>query len=89
MVATHLKSAERLWRLLGIITASGVVAGLYAGLQYYGLDPFGIDVAGGRVVSSLGNPIFAGAFLLMAVPLTLAQALKSNGVSASPIRAIC
>ena len=86
VVATHLKSAERLWRLLGIITASGVVAGLYAGLQYYGLDPFGIDVAGGRVVSSLRNPIFAGAFLLMAVPLTLAQALKSNGVSASPIR---
>jgi len=89
VVATHLKRAAQLWRLLGAITASGVVVGLYAVLQYYGLDPFGIHVAGPGVVSSLGNPIFAGAFLLMVAPVTLALALKSNGSPASPARTIC
>lgn len=88
VLATHLKRAAQLWRLLGAITASGVVVGLYAVLQYYGLDPFGIHVAGGRVVSSLGNTIFAGSFLLMVAPVTLVLALKSNGPTASLTRKI-
>ncbi|MFB3119028.1 MAG: hypothetical protein ACE1Y2_00705, partial [Stenotrophomonas maltophilia] len=83
LVATHLKREAQLWRLLGAITASGLVAGIYAVMQFYGLDPFGIHMAGGGVVSSLGNPIFAGAFLLMVAPTTLALALKSNGASGS------
>ena len=88
VVATHLKRTAQLWRLLGAISASGSVLGLYAVLQYYGFDPFGIHMGGGGVVSSLGNPIFTGAFLLMVAPVTLAWALKSNGASASATRTI-
>ena len=36
-------------------------------------------------MSSIGNPIFTGAFLLMVTPIILALALKSNGASGSPI----
>ena len=89
VLATHLKSAAQLWRLLGAITASGVAVGFYALVQYYGLDPFGIHGAGAGVVSSLGNPIFAGAFLLLVAPMILALALKTSGASATPIKKIC
>ena len=39
-------------------------------------------------MSSIGNPIFAGAYLLMVVPVTLALAIRSNGVPASTARTV-
>ena len=89
VLVTHIKTSPQLWRLLGAIVAAGVVIGLYAVIQYYGFDPFGVRGAGPGAISSLGNPIFAGSFLLMAAPVTLALALKPNGDSASPTRTIC
>jgi len=85
VVATHLKTTGQLWRLLGAIVASGVVVGVYGILQYFGLDPFGVHIVGGRVGSTLGNPIFTAAFLLMVVPVTLAVLLRSDGSPASPV----
>jgi hypothetical protein len=41
-VATHLKTTPQLWRLMGAVIASGMLVGFYAGLQFYGLDPFGV-----------------------------------------------
>jgi hypothetical protein len=82
VVAPHLKSTAQLWRVLGVITASALAVGLYAVAQFYGLDPFRAHMGGGGVVSSLGNTIFTGSFLLLAVPVTLALALKTNGASA-------
>lgn len=84
-VATHLKTERQMWRVLSAIVASGLVLSLYSILQYFGLDPLGIHSGGLRVVASLGNPIFVGAFLLMVVPIALAMAIRSNGEPASRI----
>jgi hypothetical protein len=73
---------------LATIAATGTVIGFYGVLKFYGLDPFGVRVAGPSVVSSFGNPIFMGAFLLMVEPVILAWALKSNVASVSPARII-
>jgi len=81
-VATHLKTTIQLWRLLGAIVGSGIVVGLYGNLQHFGLDPFGIAIVTDRVISSLGNPISAAAFLLMVVPIALLIPLVTRG---SPI----
>ncbi|MCI0781098.1 MAG: tetratricopeptide repeat protein [Chloroflexi bacterium] len=86
VIATHLKTSAQLWRLLGAVVASGVAVGLYGISQYYRLDPFGVDFVGG-VVSSLGNPIFTGAFLLMVVPVTVAMALRYHRSPAAPATA--
>lgn len=87
-VATHLKRKAQLWQLLAAITASGVMVGLYAGIQYYGFDLFGIRPQGSGVVSSVGNSIFAGAYMLMVAPLFLALAFKSNPTSPSLARTV-
>ena len=76
VMVTHLKRQAQLWRLLGVIVATGVLVGAYGVLQYYNLDPFGLVKTGGtRVVSTLGNAIFAAAVLVMTIPLSLAVAL--------------
>lgn len=86
VVATHTQTKAQLWRLYGAVIASGLLVGSYAVLQFYGLDPLGIHSGGTGVVSSLGNPIFVGAFLLMVVPLTMTFALKSCGTTPSRMR---
>ena len=59
------------WALAG----AGGVAGAYAILQFFGLDPFEWTVKGTEtselVVATLGNPNFAGAFFAIVLPLGL------------------
>ena len=71
--------------MFGAVIASGLLVAIYAALQFYEVDPFEIYLLGGRVVSSLGNPIFVGAFLLMVTPMTLALALRSSGSIPAPV----
>ena len=85
VLSTHLRTPRQLWRLFSAVIASGLLVGLYAALQFYELDPFGIQLIGGGIVSSLGNPIFVGAFLLMVAPMTMALALRSPGSLTSPV----
>jgi len=82
-LATHVKTEWQVWRLLGVIVASGVLVGLYGILQGFGLDPFAVPT--GPVISSLGNPIFAASFLIMVAPLAIAFGLKSGRVSSSTL----
>ena len=77
VVATHLKGPQQLQRLLWVIAASGVVVGAYAISQHFGFDPLlASTVSPTRAQSSLGHPIFAGAVLLMTVPVSLAAVLS-------------
>ncbi|OGR90515.1 MAG: hypothetical protein A2992_07520 [Elusimicrobia bacterium RIFCSPLOWO2_01_FULL_59_12] len=60
--------------LTGVLRAafySGVLVGVYAGLQYFGHEIFQRmpSAAAGRVWSSLGNPLYMGALCMMALPL--------------------
>ena len=86
VLATHLKTTGQLWRIFGAVIASGLLVGFYAALRFYELDPFGINLIGGRIVSSLGDPIFVGAFLLMLAPMTLSLTLGYPGTANAPVR---
>ena len=61
---------------------AGALAGLYALIQFAGLDPFEWSVKGKEaervVVSTLGNPNFAGAFFAITAPVGVALALTDR-----------
>jgi O-antigen ligase len=66
--------SEKVMRQVALAAlVSGALAGLYGLLQYSGNEIFEWmpRVAGGRVWSSLGNPIYFGAICMMALPLVL------------------
>ena len=69
-------------RVLQTILLTSVPVSIYAILQHYGLDVFRWQTAGSptteRAISTLGNPIFLGAYLIMVMPLTLAQLVRAR-----------
>ena len=58
-----------------LIVWSGALAGFYGVMQYSGWEIFDAmpKVEGGRVWSSLGNPVYFGALCAMALPVALAR----------------
>ena len=76
VIATHLKTAPQLWRLLGAIVAVGLLVAGYAVLQHYGHDFLDLLEPAGktRASSTLGNPLFAGSVILLTIPISLVAA---------------
>ena len=72
-VATHVKSAPQVWRLLGAITFAAFATSLYGVFQHFGADPL-VAARPVRITSSFGNALFAASFLVLALPATLALA---------------
>lgn len=72
-----LRRRQQVERLLLVIVLTSVPVSLYGIAQHYGLDPlpWGGDVTQ-RVAGNLGNAIFIAAYLIMVVPLTVAQWLR-------------
>ena len=74
MLAQGLRSRAQLDRLIFTIVLTSFPIALYGIIQKFDLDPLkwseGFD---GRVGSTLGNPIFLSAYLIMVFPLTLAK----------------
>ena len=72
MVATNLKTRAQLWRLLGVIVATGVLVAAYAIVQHYDLDPLDLGETGSiRVASTMANSVFAGSLLVGTTVFTL------------------
>ena len=73
-VATHLRTGAQLRRLVWALTAASMAIGLLGIGQHFGIDPFRSDPGPAiRPRSTFGNPLFAGSYLLMTVPLTIAM----------------
>ncbi|NLD74303.1 MAG: tetratricopeptide repeat protein, partial [Chloroflexi bacterium] len=74
LLLVHLRRREQLERLLMAIVLASLPVSLYGLLQHYRLDPlpWGGDTTF-RVASTMGNPIFVAAYLIMVVPLTIAR----------------
>lgn len=72
-----LRTRAQLERLLTVITITSLPIAAYGWLQHFRLDPlpWGGDVVE-RIASSMGNSIFVGAYLIMALPITLARWLN-------------
>ena len=73
VVALRVRTKAQLERLIWTLTATSALIGLYGIGQHFGVDWF-VDnpKVTARIGMTFGNPIFAGAWMLMTVPLTLA-----------------
>jgi O-antigen ligase len=79
VVATHLRTYAQVIRLLTAISSAGVLVGAYAISQHFGFDPWLSDIPSpSRSISSLGNPVFAGAVLLMTSLATTTVGLAAS-----------
>ncbi len=78
VIAATLRRRAQVERVVTAIVLASVPVGLYGVAQHFGLDPIPW-AAGARagVTSTLGSPNFAGAYLLMVVPLTLHRLVDS------------
>jgi O-antigen ligase len=74
LIGQTLRTWEQVERLVTVILLTSLPVVLYGLFQHYGFDPipWGQDIAG-RVVSSVGNAISVGAYLIMVIPLTIRQ----------------
>ena len=77
--ALVLRSPMQMDRVVTTIVLTSIPPSLYGVLQYSGRDPFpwalGFDE---RIFSTAGNPIFAAAWLVLIIPVTLAKVLQSS-----------
>lgn len=69
-IAARVTTREQLWRLLSAMVLGGTVAAAYGLLQHFGVAPF-TPSSETRVSSTFGNPLFAGAYFALVVPVTL------------------
>ncbi len=74
-----LRRREQLDRLVTVVVLVSLPISLYGIIQHYGLDPlpWGGNVRM-RPASNMGNSIFVSAYLILAVPLTLARLVGSS-----------
>jgi len=78
LILHTLRTWEQLDRLITVALLTSLPISLYGLMQHFGVDPFiWAGVPAHRVVSTMGNPIFVAAYLIMVVPLTMRQLAKS------------
>ena len=76
LVAFNLRTKAQFDRVVTVALLASLPVGFYGVLQHFGVDPiFVLDGPMGRVDSTMGNPIFLGAYLIMVIPPTLARLL--------------
>lgn len=72
-VAGHLRTRAQYERLIYVLGVTASVIGLYGVGQHFGIDWFRSNPQPAqRAILTFGNPVFAGAWLLMPIPATLA-----------------
>lgn len=72
-----LRTRQQLERLITVILLTSLPISLYGIMQHYRVDPLvWTRGAAYRVESTLGNPIFIGAYLIMVIPLTVWQLIR-------------
>lgn len=77
-VALRLRTLDAAGRVFLVLMVAGGIAALYGISQDFGWDPISPGEDGARSLGTFGNPIFFGAFLLMAVFATVAVALQAR-----------
>jgi tetratricopeptide (TPR) repeat protein len=77
-LGARLRRSEQRDRLVDVVVAGTIPVCLYGLMQAAGLELLDWQVAyqEWRVSSTLGNPIFAGSYLILTIPLTLAALVE-------------
>lgn len=78
MMAATMRTKAQVERVVTAVIITSIPISLYGLLQHFGLDPlpWGGDVQR-RIAGHMGNAIFIAAYLIMAVPLTLARIIDA------------
>jgi len=78
VIATELRRTEQLERLVAALIAASTTVALYGIMQRLKLDPvdWECDVSS-RVRSTLGSPVFVGAYLIILAPLVATRVIQS------------
>ena len=80
VVLRALRRQAQLERLVTVLLAVSFPVSVYGILQHFGVTLLGFSGVGfaipNRVISTIGNPIFVAAYLVMVVPLTLRQIVR-------------
>jgi len=78
LIILNLRSARQLERLITVVLLASLPVALYGMLQHFGFDPIFPEYDfRSRVVSTIGNPIFLGAYLIMVIPFAFGRLLVS------------
>ncbi|MDO8671309.1 MAG: tetratricopeptide repeat protein [Dehalococcoidia bacterium] len=87
LTAYNMRTRVQLSRLLWVVVLDASIISFYGLIQHDRLDPlpWGGDVIM-RVTSTMGNAIFLAAYLIMAVPLTIALLLSTLSNLAKPVQ---
>ena len=86
-VATNNLKAADTRRLITIWLVTAGLVSAYAVSQYAGFDFVTTSVIDGRAISTLGNPVFLGSWLVLTLPLGVGRWLEAQGPSgARPTR---
>jgi len=80
VILHSLRHRKQLHRLITVILLTSLPISLYGLMQHYGLDLIAWTDIGERVtvraISTMGNPIFVAAYLIMIVPLTIGRLMQ-------------
>ncbi len=80
VILHSLRHRRQLHRLITVILLTSLPISLYGLMQHYGLDPIAWSNVGAsvtvRAISTMGNPIFVAAYLIMVVPLTIGRLMQ-------------
>ena len=71
LVWAHLRTREQIRRLVTVVLLSSFAVSLIGISQWLGWDPMRPDARGGRIFSTMGNPIYLAEYLMMIFPLTI------------------
>jgi O-antigen ligase len=74
-----IRTWQRLHMLTSTASAAGTLVALYAFVQLVGADPVWSVLPGGRVFSTIGQPNWLAAYLVLTFPLTLTLAGRVEG----------
>lgn len=87
LTATTLRSTVQVERAMSVILLASFPVALYGVIQHYRLAPLDWPSTPGSLVSTIGNPIFVGAYLVLIIPLTLGRLLGVTGWLKRDLRA--
>ena len=82
VVISHLRSKRQINRLLLVAFCGAFVTGVYGLLQHLGVDWIEWYPKGPRILSSLGNPTFFAAYLVLMLPVALSLGLAVESAEA-------
>lgn len=79
-VINFIDSREKLYHLLRAFLYAGFVGGVYGAIQHFGKDPLSWESYNPyRLISTFGNPVFFGGYVLMVFMIGLGMYLRVEG----------